>query len=820
MNRRNLCFAASLVAFFFISSAGWGANPQQQWAAVGDVSQVTRLSDGVEFTAGRAKISVTAVTDSVVRVRVAPQGVFLPEVSWAVLYSAGHQAPRLTVQENDAAVGVTILKGQIQIMKAPTRLIFRDTAGEVISEDDPLWPMAFNGTAFRVTKKMPEDETYSGLGDKTSLNLRNHAFTMWNTDSYGWQESTDPLYKSIPFFMALRAGRAYGIFLDNTWRSYFDFGKQCRDSYQFGAEGGELNYYFLFGPEPKDVLREYAALTGTPPLLPLWAFGYQQSRYSYYPESKVRDLARIFRDKKIPADAIYLDIDYQDHYRPFTVNTEYFPHFRQMVQDLRRDGFTIVVITDPHIAKAPSYKPYDEGLAGDDFVKNADGTIYEGEAWPGESVFPDFTLSSVRRWWGTLYQDFISIGVGGFWNDMNEPSIFNVPDKTMPLSVVHRVDKGAVLVHRAAHNIYGMQNSRATYEGLLRLANNERPFVLTRATYAGGQRYAASWTGDNSSTWNHMRVSVPQLLNLGISGFPFVGADIGGFVGSPTADLLTRWIALGAFNPLYRNHTDKDTAGQEPWAHGLEHELVRKKFIEQRYLMLPYIYTVAEEASRTGLPMMRPLFVEFPDDKRIAGNQDEFMFGPDLLVAPKLWDQVDAYNVQLPRGTWFDYWTGEKLVLPPGQSTPTPPRVNAKSGDLPVYVRAGAIVPHQPLVQSTREPPQGPLELRVYPGPNCLGHLYVDDGHTLNYKRGEFLRQDFTCSATEHSVVVELQRAEGSFTPWFHEIRLAIYGITSSPSAVSIDGTASRSFQYDAKHHVLSLTLVYQRTGTKLDVQY
>src|SRR5260370_21194 len=470
---------------------------------------------------------------------------------------------------------------------------------------------------------------------------------MVNTDDFGWQESTDPLYKSIPFFTALRNGKGYGIFLDNTWRTYFDFGKASRDSYSFGADGGQLNYYFLFGPDPKKVLMSYADLTGKPPLPPLWSLGYQQCRYSYYPESRVRELAQTFRKERIPADVIYLDIDYQDAYRPFTINRQYFPSFEALIPDLRKMGFSVIAITDLHIAKVPGYKPFDTGLAADYFVKNADGTLYVGKVWPGDSVFPEFTLSSVRRWWGTLYKDFVDMGIRGFWNDMNEPAIFN-PDKTMPLSVEHRLDDGTTLDHRAVHNVFGMQNSRATYEGLVQLEGNERPFVLTRASYAGGQRYAASWTGDNSATWNHMRLTIPTLLNLSISGDPLVGVGIYGFPAHLRPDPPTRWMALGAFNPIYRNHAQKGSANREPWVDRPEHEVVRKKFIEQRYRMLPYIYSLAEEMSRTGLPIMRPLFMEFPADQSLNANQDELLLRPQLLVAPNMSDSGGAYDVKLP----------------------------------------------------------------------------------------------------------------------------------------------------------------------------
>jgi len=477
-------------------------------------------------------------------------------------------------------------------------------------------------------------------------------------------------------------GAAYGIFLDNTYRTNFDFGKESRDFYSFGADGGELDYYFFYGPDPKRVIQDFTTLVGRSPLPPLFSLGYQQCRYSYYPEARVREIASEFRKRKIPADVIYLDIDYQQNNRPFTVDSQRFPNFEGMVKDLRNEGFKIVTITDLHLAKLPGYKPYDEGLRHDYFVKNPDGSVYVGKVWPGDSVFPDFTRAEVRQWWGTLYADFVKRGIRGFWNDMNEPAIFERPDKTMPLNTVHSVE-GRKSDHREIHNVYGMENARATYEGMLRLEPDLRPFVLTRAAFAGAERYAATWTGDNSSTWNHMRISIPELLNLGLSGYAFVGDDIGGFNGSPTPELLTRWMELGAFNPIYRNHATKGSRNREPWVDGPEHEAIRKKYIETRYRLLPYVYTSMEETSRTGIPLMRPMFLEFPSDPAFASNDGEFMFGASLLVAPRIWEFVTAYDVALPEGDWYNYWTGEKI---PGDKVI---HVDPPLDTLPVYAAAG-----------------------------------------------------------------------------------------------------------------------------------
>jgi alpha-glucosidase len=680
--------------------------------------------------------------------------------------------------------------------------------------------MAFSGSSFRVWKAMPEDEHYYGLGDKPgSVDHRGQAYSMWNTDAYGWQESTDPLYKDIPFFIALRRGVSYGIFLDNTYRSSFDLGRAERNVYSFGAEGGELNYYFFFGPDPKKVVESYTTLVGHSPLPPLWALGFQQSRYSYYPEARVREIARTFREHKIPCDVIYLDIDYQQGNAPFTVDPEKFPNFEGMIGDLGKEGFKVILITDLHIKKQPGYKPYDEGIAGDNFVKNPDGSVYVGKVWPGDSVFPDFTLERVRRWWGTLYKDFVDMGVAGFWNDMNEPAVFFRPDKTMPLDIVHRVDWGGTETHRAIHNVYGMQNARATYEGLLRLRPDQRPFVLTRAAYAGAQRYAASWTGDNTSSWNHLRLMTPTLESLGISGYPLVGADIGGFAGTPTPDLLTRWIEVGTFTPIFRDHTTKGTADQEPWVHGPEQEAIRRRYIELRYRLLPYIYTSVEETTRTGLPLERPLFLEYPNDERFyeevdSGFLPEYLFGRDLLIAPKVVEMLDPLQVELPHGTWYDFWTGQKL------QGGTDIRLEPLLSELPVYVRGGAIVPQQPLVQYTGQKPDGPLTLQVYPGEDCRGSLYWDDGISFAYQKGDYLRVNYTCELATDLVRVKISPPQGSFSPWWNQVKLEVFGIVRQPRQVVVSGTPLTGWSYDPATEQVVATIPNPANGAEISVDY
>jgi alpha-glucosidase len=791
--------------------------------------------DGVEIHSGSAIVRIAALRDDVLRIRLGPNGSLPEDASWAVLPGARTARVSVTPINDEAVVGFSTAKLRVRVEKISLRMTISDLQGKVISSDTPGRPIEYHGDSFRIYKDMPENEHYFGLGDKTGpLDRRGMAFTLWNTDT-GFQESTDPIYKSIPFFIGVRAGRSYGLLFDNTWRSSFDFGKEVRDSYSFGAEGGPIDYYFILGPEPKHVVETYAWLTGVAPLPPLWALGFQQSRYSYESGAELRQIATRLRADRIPADVLYLDIDYQKKNRPFTVDTDAFPDFAKLLSDMKAQQFHTVLITDLHIANLPNadYAPYDQGIKGDHFLKNPDGTIYTGIVWPGPAVFPDFTRESSREWWGSLYKNFYSIGAAGFWNDMNEPAVFQTPTKTIPLDVRDRIEEPGfttrTTTQREIHNVFGMENSRGTFEGLLKLNPDQRPFVLTRASYAGGQRYAATWTGDNASTWNHLRLSIPMLLNLGLSGFGLVGDDIGGFGGSPPMDLLTKWIEVGAFNPIFRDHTEKGTNPQEPWVGGPEHEAIRRRFIEERYRLMPYIYTLAEENSRDGMPLMRPLFLEFPDVDLDPGN--EFMWGPSILVAPAMFqEEPQNYRARLPGGNWYDYWTGMKVagkapggdpVITGAVKEPVAMEVEIKPAlaELPIFVRGGSIIPRQPLVQSTNEIPNGPLELRVYPGSSCEGSVYQDDGISFAYKRGVFLRQAFTCEVADGEARVKFGAREGNYTPWWKEIEVVLYGWQSANPNVTVDGRTVAGSRYDAANHALRIRIPAQVQSGELRVE-
>jgi alpha-glucosidase len=726
---------------------------------------------GIEASNGAATLRVTALTDGILRVRIAHGGAFPEDASWAVPRDVRMKSVPVHATANGFTTGLLA----VHLDPATLSLTVSDLAGKTIVADAPN-ALRFDGRGFTLRKALPIDQHIFALGDKTGvLDRRGGTFVDWNTDAFGFAPSTDPIYKSIPFYIGSDSdGRSYGLFLDNSWRSSFDFGHKDASAIEMSAPDGPIDYYVIAGPTIAEVVRRYTDLTGKAPMTPLWGLGYQQSRWGYSSDAEVREIGRHLRSDRIPADIIWMDIDYQDRYRPFTVDRTKFPDLKKLNGDLNADGIRLVAITDLHIAYAPNqgYAPLEAGLAGNHFVRKADGTLYVAPVWPGPAVFPDFTRTASRDWWGSLFKDFIADGFAGFWNDMNEPAVFETPTKTMPLDNLHRVDSDDFAArdatHAEIHNVYGMQNTRGTFQGMLRLRPGVRPFVMTRASYAGGQRYAATWTGDNSSTWDHLRLCVEQLQNLGLSGFTYSGCDVGGFIGGASPDLLTRWYEVAAFTPVFRNHSAHDAPRAEPWVDGPEHLAIRRHFIEERYRLMPYLYALAELSSRTGDPIMRPVFYDYPASlKSDCDKAMSFDLGPSLMIAaPPKPESPQPFSVCLPAGGWYNYWTG--LPVTQAKLTLTP-----KLDELPVFVRAGTILPRQALVQSTMQAPQGPLELDVYPGENCVGELYFDDGIHIG---GPSLRQSIECAVVPTGVAVWFNSRQGSWRPWWKQITIVVHG--------------------------------------------
>ncbi|SEF62353.1 TIM-barrel domain-containing protein [Paenibacillus sp. UNC499MF] len=579
---------------------------------------------------------------------------------------------------------------------------------------------------------MGTDSHFYGLGEKTSfLDKRGERYAMWNSDVFAPHvPEIEALYESIPMLIHMHQTGSYGLFLDNPGRTDFDM-RTHPDLFTIQCTTGEYDLYFIFGPQPKDVVGRYTKLTGRISMPPKWSLGYHQSRYSYMNQQEVLELARTFRERNIPCDVIHLDIHYMDQYRVFTFDKDRFPDPEGMMAELKKLGMRIVPIVDPGVKKDPKYTIYREGIEHGYFCKKLEGELFIGDVWPGKSAFPDFTEDAVGKWWGEKHKFYVDLGITGIWNDMNEPAVFN-ESKTMDLDVIHG-NNGDSKTHEELHNLYGMMMSKATYESLREQLDGERPFVLTRAGYSGVQRYAAVWTGDNRSFWEHMAMAIPMVLNLGLSGIPFTGPDIGGFAHHSTGQLLARWTQMGALFPFCRNHSVIDSVRQEPWSFGEETEAICRSYIELRYRWMPVLYTLFHEASRTGMPILRPLVLEYPHDPQVTNLSDQFLLGSSVLAAPVYRPDTEHRAVYIPEGEWIDYWTGEKHTGPKHILAHAPLHI------MPMYIKAGAVLAEEPLKQHADEETAAALTWNVYASAGrAEGTVYEDDGITYGYEQGTY----------------------------------------------------------------------------------
>jgi alpha-glucosidase len=596
-----------------------------------------------------------------------------------------------------------------------------------------------------------------GTGEIAGPLLRNgRTSTCWNTDAYAYKEATPSLYQSQPWVLAVRPdGTAFGVLADTTYRCEIDLTSGIRFTADGPADGFPV--IVIDRDSPQEVVKGLAELTGKIPMPPRWALGYHQCRYSYNPEARVREIATEFRRREIPCDVIWFDIDYMDGYRVFTFDKKQFPDPTRLNSDLEAQGFRCIWMIDPGIKAEPGFSVFDAGTKGDHWVKAATGEPYKGAVWPGQCVFPDYTRPETRAWWASLYKDFLATGIDGVWNDMNEPAIFNVESKTMPEDNMHRGGEisggggGGVLppgTHARYHNVYGMLMARATREGIEAANPDKRPFVLTRSNYIGGQRYAAMWTGDNSAEWIDLENSIPMTLNLGLSGQPFAGPDIGGFNGNGDGKLFARWMGFGSLLPFARGHTAKGNINKEPWAFDDDVERTCRTALQRRYRLMPYLYTVFHEAAETGLPVARPLFFADPRDQALRSEDDAFLIGADLLVAAKVTPLGDRC-IAMPRENW---------------SPITIDSHKPQNPDLPsLFIRSGAIVPLGPVMEFTGQRPLDPLELVVSIGKDAKaeGTLYEDAGDGYGYRTGDYLLTHYAATVKDGIVELRIATSEG-----------------------------------------------------------
>ena len=711
---------------------------------------VLRLTQSVGST------TVHGISDTIIRVRVSSRSESGEVPSYAIEGPVPSRA--LAVSRSAEFIDAQTDACGVRIGTDELSLSFTDGNGALLSAGLPIH---FGADTLSDTRVPQPDEDFFGLGERiTPLGRRGYTVVNWNTDNPHYQhEQRRSMYSSFPFYVALdrSTGRCYGYFHDSPWKSSFDMCDTLPDRVQIEAWGGELNIYFFSAPTLAGILRDYTMLTGRHAMAPVWALGYHQCRWSYMSTADARQIVQEFRARKIPLDALWFDIDYMDSFRVFTFDATRFGDMRECCRDLDDAGVRRVAIVDPGVKVDPAgvYDVHDEGCAKGYFAKDAQGNDYVGKVWPGGTKFPDFSRPDVRAWWGQLHKRYYDMGIDAFWNDMNEPADMAPPgDKTVPLDV-RMDDGGRHTTMEKLHNVYALFEAMATVQdGMLALRPDARPFLLTRAASAGMQKYSAKWGGDNVSSWGHLEASIPQLLNMGLSGLGFFGADVGGFGANAQPELLARWTQLGTFYPFFRNHCSTGQIHQEPWSFGPEIERACREAIELRYHLLPYFYQLFREMHTSGAPMVRPLFWHFQHDARTYGLVDQFMLGADIVVAPVTRRGAESRAVYLPEGTWYHYLTGRKFA---GGCEYV---VSAPLNSIPVFVRAGSVTPVMPVVASTRYIDRSVLTLEVFPGEGDFSaQLYEDDTESNAYQRGEFCFNTVTYS--HGRLHVALDKASG-----------------------------------------------------------
>ncbi|MEK6336099.1 MAG: glycoside hydrolase family 31 protein [Acidobacteriota bacterium] len=840
--RRSKTGAVALLLCLFGLALSIQAQDITALEKIGPVVGITKNERGIVLNCqDNSQVALTVLATDLIRVRASfTKPIPARDHSWAIAKDIWPAAP-WSLKETADSITIATAEVEVIIHRSPLLIDFRDTRTHALLNSDEQ-PMAYDaksslaammfdpkaGTFVAVSKKLGFDEHFYGLGEKAArLDKRRGFFVNWNSDTPGYTEGKDPIYQTIPFYLGLQHGVAYGIFLDNSYRSYFDFGRSSQQRAWFGAEGGELNYYFFYGPSIKKILNRYSDLTGHMPMPPMWALGNQQSRWSYYPDTMVEEVARQYRERDLPLDVVHLDIDYMQGYRVFTFDRTRFPNPKDLADRLGRQGVKLVVIVDPGVKYQPlvgepprsrpndaisertvdevvggtpgyrslapqdrSYYVFNEGLAKSYFQKRRDGQLFIPRVWPGDSVFVDYTLPEARRWWGDLHLAYTVNGVAGIWNDMNEPADFVDQTGKNQIDVVS-YDEGEKSTHAKNRNVFALLMARATYEGLARLQPDKRPYVITRAGYAGVQRYATMWTGDTNSTWEALALNVPMFTSLGLSGQPFVGSDVGGFMGRGNGELLVRAYQISFLAPFCRNHKVIDGYDQEPWRFGKHYEDIIRKYLKLRYQLLPFLYTTLEEAHRTGVPLFRPLMLNYQDDPNTYNLDDQFMIGEDLLVAPIVKPDLTARLVYLPKGTWYDYWTNRKY------NGGVMIRVDAPLETVPMFVRGGAIIPLAPPMNFVGERPFDPITLAIYPDSNgsASGSLYEDDGLSPAYKDGAFRRTPVSVKRAGNDYLVSVGTPTGQYNPGARKLNFVVRNATGGKGVTVVEDGKARQIK-------------------------
>lgn len=771
-----------LSALLILLFIGVQSLAQQLNQSVGKLNSFEKTAYGLKGKTDLASFEVITYSPNIIRIKLEKAGTRHDDFTYAVV--AEPTVTNHKFNESDSKIEIVTDSLKLVITKNPVRFSLQTPDGRVINEDDQGFGTSWIGEEASTYKKLQKGERFVGLGEKTgNLDRAGEGYTNYNTDYFAYPTNGDPLYVSTPFYMGFHNGLQYGLFMDNSYKSHFNFGASNDRFSSFTAEDGPMDYYLIYHTRVKDIIKSYTHLTGRMDMPPKWSLGYQQCRYSYYPDSDVLNVARTFREKEIPADVIYLDIHYMDAYKIFTWHPDRFPDPDGMLKELRDMGFHVVIIVDPGIKVEEGYESYEEGLEKELFVKYPDGTNYTGQVWPGWCHFPDFTNPDARKWWGHSFKGYVDNGIDGFWNDMNEIATWG---QRLPELMEFDFD-GHKSTTRRARNVYGMQMSRATYEGTKDLLKGKRPFILTRAGFSGVQRYSAVWTGDNIPEDDHMLLGVRLVNSLGLTGIAYAGPDVGGFAGDPSIELYARWIGIGAFTPFFRGHTMVNSRSSEPWSYGEEVEEIARNYISLRYQLMPYIYSYFYESTQNGMPVSRSLAIDYTHDPLVYDTrfQNQYLFGNSFLVAPV--ESTKALEkVFLPAGNdWYDIHSGKRLKG--GQIIVAESPIN----QLPVYIRSGAIIPMQSAVQHMEQDHDGELKIHVYNGDKGSSfYYYEDDGDTYAFENGSYFKRKIQFDPKKKSITFD--DAEGQFASTYKSIKVVFIGFDDISGRMSVNKSKSK----------------------------
>jgi alpha-glucosidase len=777
MKKRFACIKYSLL----ISLLAVGLQVSGQVQNAGIITGFKKMTAGVEGKAGSSQFDIRAYSDEVIRVRISRSNQF-GNFSYAL---ASNEIPAFNATVTDRGKTIELVTRSVMVVidKEPAlRVTFKSLQGEIINEDMPGegFGTTFIGNKVSSYKKLQDGERFVGLGEVLgNLDKRGSGFTLNNTDTYKYGDPRLSMYISIPFFIGIHHRLQYGLFYNNSYRTFFNFGLSTPFT-SINADGGDADYFFIYGKSVGEILDHYSSLTGKMPLPPLWSLGYHQSRCSYYPQQKVMSVAETFRKKNIPVDCIVLDADYLQDYEPFRINKQRFPDMPALAAELRKMNIELTASVNPGIKLDSSYEAHLDGVKKDVFVKYTDGSLFVSEIAPSTNHFVDFTNPRGREWWIDKMKFLPDNGIHGYWNDMNEPA---VNGSYLPDNLLFDFD-GRKAGALEAKNVYGFQMARSSYESAIKYGNGRRPFILTRSAFAGVQRYAAVWSGDNTARDEYLLQGVLLNCQMGLSGIPFVGPDLGGYIGDGSKDLFKRWIEVGVFSPFVRNHKEFFASANEPWSYGEEAEAISKSYIGFRYRLMPYVYSMFYKATKSGMPVARSLCINYPYDDNVYDPvyQYQFLFGDALLVIP-VTTQETVKKIYLPEGKWYDLNTEELLSGKKEMIKQNP------IYQIPVYVRQSSIIPMQALVQSTKEIPADTLFVHVYYGSEKNEFDYYEDrGDGMEYQKGDYCERTITFDPTERKIIFSAQT--GSFHSVFRKIQVLFHGFGGGLNGATVNGVS------------------------------